>query len=477
MEYETVIGLEVHAHLKTRSKLFCPCPVDYDAAPNTVTCPVCAGFPGVLPVLNGRAYEYAAKIALALDCRIAPMMKFDRKAYWYPDLPKNYQISQYDLPLAQGGRVEFELDGEARAVRVRRVHLEEDAGRLQHDEKGSYVDLNRAGVSMVEIVTEPDIRSPEEAVAYLQTLRRILRYLGVADCDMEKGSMRCEPNISLRRKGDEVLGTKTEIKNLNSFKAAEAALEAELARQTGVLDSGGAVVQETMLWDEERASTRPMRSKEEAMEYRYFPEPDLPPFVRDDELIERLRGEVGELPAARKKRYMEKLELSEYDAGVLTAEKDVADYFEEVVMRGVAAKTAANWVTQDCLRAVGERKLAMKSFPARPASLAGLIRMIDRGVINNTIARNQVFPAMVERGESPEKIVEEKGLAQVTDDSAVEEAARRAVEKNPGALEDYRKGKKTAANFLFGQVMRESKGRANPRVVRKVLEKVLEELK
>jgi len=477
--YETVVGIEVHVHLSTRSKLFCPCPAEFGRPANTRVCPVCLGLPGVLPVLNRRAFELAVRAALSLGCEIAPVTKFDRKNYYYPDLPKNYQVSQYDMPLSSNGTLEFELDGRTRRVRIRRAHLEEDAGKLLHDESGrgldSRVDLNRSGVPLLEIVTEPDIRSPEEAGAYLAALKQLLEYAGVSSCSMQEGSMRCEPNVSVRPAGSSELGTKTEVKNLNSFRAVVAALEYERDRQVRLVSSGGKVIQETMLWDPEKVETRAMRSKEEAQDYRYFPEPDLPPFTVTPEFVESVRASLGERPAERRRRFREKLGIDEYSAGVLTAERAVADFFEAVLAGGAEVRDAANWVREEVLRACNERRCGIDGLGLEPGRLAGLIQLVKSGAINRNVARESVFPEMLGTGKPAEEIVREKGLTQVSDETSIDEAIRRAIAARPKALEDYRKGKKAAAQAIFGQAMKESGGRANPQVIRERLEKLLEE--
>jgi aspartyl-tRNA(Asn)/glutamyl-tRNA(Gln) amidotransferase subunit B len=444
-EYETVIGLEVHVQLNTRSKLFCSCSTAFGAEPNTQVCPVCLGLPGVLPVLNGEAFEKAIRTALALGCQISGETKFDRKNYYYPDLPKNYQISQYDIPLSRDGQITFDVDGAEKTVRITRAHLEEDAGKLLHEPPGggggSLVDLNRTGTPLLEIVTEPDMRSPAEAVGYLTALKQLLEYLDVSDCEMQEGSLRCEPNVSLRPRSESRLGTKTEIKNLNSFKHVAGALAYEIRRQARLLDRGERVRQETLLWDVEKEVTRSMRSKEEAQDYRYFPEPDLPPFTIPRERVEQLRASLPELPRARRARFEKKLGLEPYAAGVITAEKPVANYFEAAVAAGAPAAEAAKWVINDCLREREERGLDFADFPLAPEELAAVIGLVGKRTINSTIARQKLLPAMFETGRGAGDLVAELGLAQVTDSDAIAEAVAAAVAKNPKALEDYRKGK------------------------------------
>jgi aspartyl-tRNA(Asn)/glutamyl-tRNA(Gln) amidotransferase subunit B len=476
VEYETVVGLEVHVHVRSRTKMFCPCPVEFGAPPNTNVCPVCLGMPGVLPVINRRAFERAMAAAVALGCEVRLRTKFDRKSYYYPDLPKNYQISQYDEPLGRGGRLEFGSDGGARTVRIRRVHLEEDAGRLVHAAggKASLVDLNRAGVPLLEIVSEPDMRSGKEARAYLEELRRVLRYVGVSDCNMEEGSMRCEPNVSVRPRGSGGLGVKTEVKNLNSFRAVEEAVAFEAARQARLVESGGRVVQQTMLWDADRGEARPMRTKEEEQDYRYFPEPDLPPVDIPTEWLAKVRASVGELPSARRARFAGEYSLSEYDVGVLTAEKDVADYFEEVVRHGVDPKQAANWVTQDVLRAVGERKCAIAELPVSPEGLAGLVGLIEERAIDQTIARDRVFPVMLEAGRSAREVVESEGLAMVSDEGALEAVVRKVIEENPKPLEDVKKNPRAAMKYI-GLARNATGGKADARAVKEIVARIVKE--
>jgi aspartyl-tRNA(Asn)/glutamyl-tRNA(Gln) amidotransferase subunit B len=476
VSYETIVGLEVHVQLSTKTKLFCSCPVEFGRPQNTLCCPVCLGMPGVLPVLNREAFERAMRAALALGCEIPSRTKFDRKSYYYPDLPKNYQISQYDEPLGRHGRLEFAVNGGKRVVRILRVHLEEDAGKLVHASggKASLVDLNRTGTPLMEIVSEPDIRSGAEARAYLEELRLLLRYIGVSECNMEEGSMRCEPNISVRPAGSEALGTKTEVKNLNSFAAVEGSVEYEATRQVGCIETGEPVRQVTMLWDAERAETRPMRSKEEAQDYRYFPEPDLPAVDIAPEWIERVRASVGELPGARRARYREQYGLGERDVAVLTLDKEVADFFEEVAGEGIAAKKAANWVTQDVLRVVNERKLPIREAGVSPAALAGMIELIEEGVIDQSIARDKVFPKMVETGRSAREVVDAEGLAMVSDSSELEAVANQVIDGNPKPLEDMKKNPRAAMKYI-GLVRKASGGRADVKIVKDVLRRIIRE--
>jgi len=473
--YEVIIGLEVHVQLKTRTKLFCGCSTVFGAEPNTQTCPVCLGHPGVLPVLNREAFRMAVKTALAFGCTVAEYTKFDRKHYYYPDLPKNYQISQYDTPFAVGGRVEFMLDGERRAVRLVRIHLEEDAGKLVHDEKRgvSFVDLNRAGIPLLEIVSEPDIRSPREAYAYLVSLKRTLEYLEVSDCNMEEGSLRCDANVNIRV-GDDYTPV-AEVKNLNSFRGVESALAYEAERhyreylKTGLTKRDTPKI--TVGWDADKGVTVVQREKEEAHDYRYFPEPDIPPVVVSREYVEEVRRTIGELPLARRERFMRELGLGEYDADVLTQEKALADYFERTCAAAKAGvKRCANFVINDVLRAVNERGIPVEEFPVPPEELARLVEFVEQGRISNSVARDKVFPEMVAAGKSADEVIREKNLERVSDVSALEEVVSRVVEANPRAVEDYRAGKKKAIGFLMGQVMRETKGRADHAVVMKLLE-------
>jgi len=476
MNYEVVIGLEVHAQLATKTKLFCGCLTEFGAPPNSHCCPVCTGMPGVLPVMNRRAFELCVKTALALNCKIARRTWFDRKNYYYPDLPKNYQISQNSSLLGTDGFVEIELDGKTKRVRINNVHLEEDAGKLIHGEEPgadySVVDLNRTGTPLAEIVTEPDMNSVEEAVAYMEALRAILEYTEVSDCKMAEGSIRFEASISLRPVGETRLGNRVEIKNLNSLKAVQKTLQYEIERQRKILDSGGTVEMETRLWNEETGRSEKMRTKEEAHDYRYFPEPDLMDVVVDDAWLERIKAEMVELPRARQKRFMEQYELNEYDASVLCASRIVADYFESVVAAGVDAKPAANWVMSDVMRELNERKIAPEHFPIAPERLAGLIRLVQDGTVSTNIGR-EVFSAMFEDARDARAIVEERGLAQISDTGELDAVLDRVISENPKPVQDYRNGNKKAANFLKGQVMRLTKGKANPKLVGELLAKKL----
>ncbi|MBI2962843.1 MAG: Asp-tRNA(Asn)/Glu-tRNA(Gln) amidotransferase subunit GatB [Deltaproteobacteria bacterium] len=474
MTFEPVIGLEVHAQLLTRSKLFCACSAAFGAAPNAHTCPVCMAFPGVLPVVNRQAVEFAIRAGLAAGCRIAPVSQWARKNYFYPDLPKAYQISMYEAPICVGGRVSFTVGGEHRAVRLTRIHLEEDAGKSIHDAHAdsSLVDLNRAGVPLLEIVSEPELGSPAEAAAYLKSLRSIVQYLEICDGNMEEGSFRCDANISVRPAGGDRLGTRAEVKNMNSFRAVERALEHEIARQIAVVSGGGQVVQETRLWDAEREVTRPMRSKEFAHDYRYFPEPDLPPLVVDEAWVERVRAGLPELPSARRVRFVRDLGLPDYDAEVLTARRDVADYFEAAAGGQPNAKAIGNWVMESVLRIVRERRLddppRIRDWPVAPEALADLVALIDRGTISGKIAKT-VFDEMVASGRPPREIVESRGLVQLTDAAAIAAAVDRVIAAHGDKVAEYRSGKEKLFGFFVGQVMKATEGKANPKQVNDLL--------
>lgn len=480
MKYEAVIGLEVHTELRTATKIFCSCKTSFGAEPNTNVCPVCLGLPGVLPVLNKKVLEFAVRTGLALNCEISRYSKFDRKNYYYPDLPKNFQTSQYDLPICEHGHLDIEVDGKKSTVRITRAHMEEDAGKLVHhgtsitDSDYSLVDYNRTGTPLLEIVSEPDIRSAKEAVAYMEKLRAILQYCGVSDCKMEEGSLRCDANVSVRPVGQKELGTKTEIKNINSFRGVERAIEYEAMRQAQLLEDGGTVVQETRTWDEKEGVTKSMRKKEEANDYRYFPEPDLVPFTVSDEYIEEIRKTLPELPDARKARYMESYGLAAYDADYLTNDKDRADYFEAMVAAGAEPKEAANWLMGDFAKLLSRDNLEMKAAPVQAAAMADLLKLIAKGTISGKIAK-QVFAEMWTSGKDPETIVKEKGLVQISDMGALEELAAKVIAANPQSVADFKAGKKKAVGFLMGQIMKETKGKANPQVVNGILTKMLSE--
>jgi len=503
MEYEPVIGLEVHAELQTKSKMFCSCAVvdSVSAPPNTAVCPVCSGMPGTLPVVNQMAVEFALRVALALNCTVNPVSIFARKNYFYPDLPKGYQISQYEQPLAEHGALVIKTADGEKPIRVRRVHLEEDTGKLTHITepcKGSdpstssqgkpaqgysLVDLNRAGVPLLEIVSEPDMHSVEESRAYAESLREILRYLEVNSGDMEKGVIRFESNISVRPKGTDVLNTRVEIKNLNSFRALERASAFEIERQSKILQAGGSVEQETLGWNDLKETTYSQRSKEDAHDYRYFPEPDLPPLVIDEAWLERVRAELPELPRAKYQRFIEQYGLTEYDAGVLTSEKAVAEYFEEAVQcktENVSPKTLANWMTGDLFGLMNQaatpsgNKITVADLKVRPEALAELIGLVAKGEINQSTGKT-ILAEMFQSGESAAEIVQSRGLKQVSDEDLIAELVQQVLAENPDQVTSFKTGKETVVNWLFGQVMRKAAGKANPQVVRTELERQLKE--
>ena len=481
--YEPVIGLEVHVQLGTKSKLFCACSTEFGSEPNRNTCPVCLGWPGSLPVLNRKALELAMKVGLALNCEINERLKFDRKNYFYPDLPKAYQISQFDQPVNKKGWLEVEYKDtkgqpQRKKIGVTRAHLEEDAGKLLHEgiKDGSLVDYNRGGVPLLEIVSEPDMRSPEEAYAYLTALKAIVQYLNVSDCDMEKGQLRCDANISIRPIGQEKFGTKAEIKNLNSFKAVQKAIQYEIERHTKELSAGGKINQETRLWNDDKGTTSLMRSKEEAHDYRYFPEPDLVPFTISRAEVEVIRRQLPELPSARAERLKNDCGLSEYDAYMLVSDKPLADYFELCINNHANPKLASNWIQSELLALLNAQKISIINSPVSAAHLAGLIKLIENNTISGKIAKD-VLPAMFETGKSAEEIVKEKGLVQVTDTKLIEEVAERVIAANPKSASDFKAGKMQALGFLVGQMMKETQGKANPKIANEILTKKLEALK
>lgn len=476
MEYEAVIGLEVHAQLLTKSKLFCSSSAKFGAEPNSQVSPVSMGLPGALPVLNKKALEFAVRAALALNCTIARSSRFARKHYFYPDLPKGYQISQYDEPLSSGGWLEIEAPNGSKRVGITRIHLEEDAGKLIHEMSStlSYIDLNRAGVPLIEIVSEPDMNGPEEAVAYLKKLRSILMYIGVCDGNMEEGSLRCDVNVSVRPRGSKVLGTKTEIKNLNSFKFLQKALEYEIRRQVSVIEAGGMVVQETRLFDSARGVTSAMRTKEEAHDYRYFPDPDLLPLVIEDGFIEEVRRSIPELPDERRKRFVEQYGLPPYDAAVLTETRAMAEYFEECLVHFRKPKIVSNWIMTEVMRELKGEEEGITAFPVTPSMLAGLLKLIDEGTINRALGKD-IFSEMVRTGREAADIVAEKGIRQITDTAELEALIKRIVDGFPDEVSRYRGGQTKLFGFFMGQIMKESKGKANPDIVRELLEKKLAE--
>lgn len=481
MKYEAVIGLEVHTELQTKTKIFCSCRTSFGADPNTNVCPVCLGLPGVLPVLNKKVLEYAVRAGLALNCEISRFSKFDRKNYYYPDLPKNFQTSQFDLPICEHGYLDVEVEGEKRRIRITRAHMEEDAGKLVHhgtsitDSDYSLVDYNRTGTPLLEIVSEPDMRSAKEAVAYMEKMRAILQYVGISDCRMEEGSLRCDANVSVRPVGQKELGTKTEIKNINSFKGVERAIEYEAMRQAELLEDGGKVVQETRTWDEKEGVTKSMRTKEEANDYRYFPEPDLVPFTVSDEYIENIRKSLPELPDARKERYMKEFGLSSEDAVFMTNDKATADYFEAAVEAGADPKACVNWLMGEFASQLSTDGIEIAKAPVIAENLAALLKLISKGTISGKIAK-KVFATMWKEGGNPEEIVKAQGLVQISDTAELSKLVDEVVGKNPKAVEDFKAGKKKAVGALVGQIMKATKGKANPRVINELLNKKLQSL-
>lgn len=474
MKYEAVIGLEIHSELKTNTKIFCSCATSFGADQNTHVCPVCLGLPGVLPVVNKRVVEFAIKAGLALNCTINKFSKFDRKNYYYPDLPKNFQTSQFDLPIAEHGYVDIEVEGKTKRIRITRIHMEEDAGKLVHsgttikDSSSSNVDYNRTGVPLIEIVSEPDMHSPAEARAYMEKIKSILQYIDVSNCKMEEGNLRADVNVSLRPEGSEKLGTKVEMKNLNSFKVIEDALEYEIERQNEVLEDGGILVQETRTWDDGRGITLSMRSKEKAQDYRYMPEPDLVPIVTTDEQIEAYKKELPELPDARKARLVNEYGLPTYDAEIITSTRAMAEYFDAVVDAGADAKLASNWIMGELSKHLNANEMTIENSPVFAQNLASLIGLIGKGTISSKIAKT-IFEEMWTSGDTPEKIVKDKGLVQITDTKAIEEIVDKAIADNPKAVADYPK----SMGFLIGQVMKASKGKANPGLVNKMIKEKL----
>jgi aspartyl-tRNA(Asn)/glutamyl-tRNA(Gln) amidotransferase subunit B len=473
--FEPVIGLEVHAQLKTATKIFCGCSTAFGAPPNTHTCPICLGMPGVLPVLNKKVVEYALRMALATHCTVSERSRFARKNYFYPDLPKGYQISQYELPIALDGLVEIQVDGHTRRIGLIRIHMEEDAGKLMHapDQPISLVDLNRAGVPLIEIVSQPDLTSAEEAGAYLRTLRSLIRWIGIGDGNMEEGSFRCDANVSIRPHGSVELGTRTEIKNLNSFKHVEKALRYEIARQTEVVLSGGAVVQETRLWDPDKSVTLSMRGKEEAHDYRYFPEPDLPPLIIDGAWIDRVRGQLPELPDERRARFVTDYQLPEYDAAILTSSRELADYFEACLKACHQPKALSNWIMGPLLGLLNAQDKSIEQSPVSAAELAALVELTVGGAISGKIAKT-VFDEMAVSGLPAAQIIQEKGLAQVSDAGALEAAVDKVLAAAPAEVARYKAGQVKLMGFFVGQVMKATKGKANPKLVNDILKKKLD---
>lgn len=478
-QYEPVIGLEVHAQLLTQSKTFCGCSTKFGNNPNSNVCPICLGMPGVLPVMNKNHVEYIMKMGLATNCTIAPRSIFARKNYFYPDLPKGYQISQYEEPICINGWLDVELnDGTTKRLGITRIHMEEDAGKSIHDQDvDTLVDVNRCGVPLIEIVSEPDMRSPHEAYQYLYKIRQLVTYLGICDGNMEEGSLRCDANVSVRKKGESKLGTKTEVKNMNSFRYVEKALEYEINRQIEALENGEKIIQQTLLWDSDKGICLPMRSKEEAHDYRYFPDPDLVPILVNKEWIQEVEASLPELPTTRRDRYINELKLPKYDAEILTAERELAEYFEGVVSRLVkkneeTVKLASNWTMVDVLRVMNDRHIPASDFPIAPENLSEMINLIVDGTISGKIAK-EVFEEMLISKDSPKTIVEKKGLLQVSDVSAIEKIIDEILAGNHGQVEQYKSGKTQVFGFFVGQTMKAMKGKANPKIVNEILEKKL----
>lgn len=472
IEFQPVIGLEVHVQLKTKSKVFCGCSTEFGSQPNSQVCPVCLGFPGVLPVLNKLALDYSRKVGLALNCTVQEFTKFDRKHYYYPDLPKNIQISQYDLPIATDGYLEVEVENKSVKILIKRAHLEEDAGKLIHKDNVSLVDYNRTGMPLLEIVTEPVIHSPLEAYEYLTALKSIIQYLGVSDCDMEKGSLRCDANISVRPMGETKLGTKSELKNLNSFKSVKDSLEYEIQRHTDILNSGEKIVQETRLWDDKTGKTVTMRSKEEAKDYRYFPEPDLPPFVITKEEIEKIKKNIPELPKAKAKRFMNEYGLSNYDAKILVVSKNDADFAEDCMKLYENKKAVANWLIGPVAALANEKNISFSQTNIKAVNLVELIKLVDGGQISNLVGKT-VLQEMIETGKSAADIVKEKNLVQISDESSLLSEIDVVIKDNLKSVEDFKAGNTNAVMFLVGQVMKRTKGKANPKVVQDLLKRRL----
>ncbi len=471
-----MIGLEVHIHLSTKTKAFCGCSTEFGAQPNTHVCPVCLGFPGSLPVLNKTALEYAVKVGLAINCSVQEYTKFDRKHYYYPDLPKNYQISQYDLPVSKDGFLDISVDNNLKRIRIKRAHLEEDAGKLIHTDNVSFVDLNRAGIPLLEIVSEPDINSPQEAYAYLTALKSIVEYLDVSDCDMEKGSLRCDANISIRKKGETILGTKAELKNMNSFKGVKDALAYEIVRQENALENGQAIVQETRLWDAKELKTLPMRTKEEARDYRYFPEPDLPPFIIKQDNINQIKQSIPELPEEKSQRFMKEYGLSEYDAGILVSNKNNAAYAEDCfkAYKDKNKKSVANWLIGPLAGAASSMASEISKVNISPDNLCELIDLVEHKQVISNLTGKAVLEEMASSGKTAVMIIQEKNLAQISDEGALDQEIGAVIDANAKSVADYRAGKTNALMFLVGQVMKKTGGKANPKIVQEMLKRRLE---
>lgn len=473
-DYEIVIGLEVHAELSTKTKIFCSCPTEFGGEPNTHCCPVCMAMPGALPVLNKKVVEYAIKAGLATNCDIARVSKNDRKNYFYPDLPKSYQISQYDMPLCTHGYVEIETKAGPKKIGITRIHIEEDAGKLNHDEfgRGSLVDLNRAGVPLIEIVSEPDMRSVEEADNYLKKLKSILEYIEVSDCKMQEGSLRADVNVSVRKKGTKEFGTRTEMKNMNSFRSITRAIEYEAKRQIEVLEQGGKIYQETLRWDEVSGKTFSMRDKENSQDYRYFPEPDLAIINISDEMIENIKKTLPEMPESRRERYIKEYKLPEYDSNILTSSKHLSDLFEKATAQCNNPKAVSNWIMTDITRILNEKEQEPSDIPFTAKELGELVILIDKGTISSKIAK-QVLEELFENPRNPEDIIKEKGWIQISDEGAIKEVVQKILEANPASIADFKAGRDRALGYLVGQAMKETKGKANPQMLNKMfLEKL-----
>ena len=474
-DYEVIIGLEVHSELSTKTKIFCSCPTGFGAEPNTHICPICTAMPGTLPVLNEKVVEYAVKAGLATNCEIARQSKNDRKNYFYPDLPKSYQISQYDKPICEHGYVNIDVDGKEKKIGITRIHIEEDAGKLNHDDLqgGALVDLNRAGVPLIEIVSEPDMRSSREAEEYLKKIKSILEYIEVSDCKMEEGSLRADVNVSVRKKGDTKFGTRTETKNMNSFRSIVREIEYEIDRQIDILENGGTVEQETLRWDDVSGKTFPMRNKENSEDYRYFPEPDLVAINLSEEYIENIKNNLPELPESRKRRYLEEYKLSEKDAGIITSSRYLSDLFEDTIKVCDNPKAVNNWIISDISRILNEEEMDAKDIPFTAEELGKLIILIDKGTISSSIGK-KVLEELFENPKDPEEIIKEKGWIQISDEGEIKKIVSKILEANPQSIADYKAGKDRALGFLVGQAMKETKGKANPKMLNQMF---LEELK
>ncbi len=472
-KYEPIIGLEVHAQLLTESKIFCNCRNLYGAPPNTLTCPICLGMPGTLPVLNRKAVEFALKMGLATNCQIASYTRFARKNYFYPDLPKGYQISQYDEPLCQHGRIKIRVNDTEKYIGITRIHLEEDAGKSIHGSEDTLIDFNRCGVPLIEIVSEPDIHSPTEAYAYLTKLKQILEYLEICDCNMEEGSLRCDANISLRLKGQQKFGVKTEMKNMNSFRGVERALYFEIERQARLLEQGQPILKQTLLWDEDKGEARPMRTKEESDDYRYFPEPDLVPLVIDSEWIDQIRATLPELPDAKYERFIKQYALRAYEVNLLTSERALADYFEEVNKLVSNPIFISKWIVSEILRVLSQEKISISNFKIKPAQFAELLNLITNETITPNVGK-EVFDKMLTSGESATSIVNREQLVQVRDDAKIEELILTILSENPEEVNRYKSGKKNLFGFFMGQVMKKTQGKANPEATMRLLKKHLD---